>query len=280
METRIPNKPMGSCDFCKRPYDYEPNAAWESIQHLFRMNPSQGYWVVRGHADCEQKQAQRIQADRETKARLERNAQIKREITELGFSQVSTEKSSKEFILEPDNKKAHKAIQDWKYSETGILLSGPPGRGKSHLMATFARDWTGAGMNVVFQNMSLLLALLRRGYDDDRFDDRLRFVSSQVQILILDDLGAEKPTEWGEEKLYMIIDTRLCAKLPLFVTTNCTSKELEAKFHPRILSRLKEMCDWVEVGGRDWRSQINQSREASAQRAAPKGMRPPQLPIA
>jgi DNA replication protein DnaC len=59
----------------------------------------------------------------------------------------------------------------------------------------------------------------------------------------------------------MIIDTRLVAKLPLFVTTNCTSKELEEKFHPRILSRLKEMCDWIPVGGRDWRDQINQARD-------------------
>jgi DNA replication protein DnaC len=261
MESQIPNKPMGSCELCNRPFEYEQNPAWATVQHLFKLNPGQGFWVAKEHPQCERQLAQRVREERDSRIVRERNAQIKREIHELGFSQVSNDKTIKEFRVEPDNKRAHQAITNWNYSQIGILLSGPPGRGKSHLMAAFANSWTEAGMNVVFQNTSLLLALLRRGYDDDRFDDRLRFVSSQVQILILDDLGAEKPTEWGEEKLYMIIDTRLRAKLPLFVTTNCTSKELENKFHPRILSRLRETCDWIEVGGRDWRAQIHQARE-------------------
>jgi DNA replication protein DnaC len=68
----------------------------------------------------------------------------------------------------------------------------------------------------------------------------------------------------------MIIDTRLAAKLPLFVTTNCSEKELEEKFHPRILSRLKETCDWLEVGGRDWRAQIKAARESHSPQLRPR----------
>lgn len=261
--------PMGECEVCGKPFEYEPNPNWPSIKHLFKVNPSRGYWLVKEHSYCTVRLEQEAKDNRERKLRQEKSAHIKRAMTELGFPQMLVNKPFETFHVEQGNQRAHQAIDAWTYSKTGILLYGPPGRGKSHLMASFAKKWIDMGMNVAFQNMSVLLALLRRGYEDDLFNDRLRFISSQAQILILDDLGAEKPTAWGEEKLYMTIDTRLCSELPLFVTTNCTDKELEEKFHPRILSRLREMCSWVEVGGRDWRVQINKSREMNSSRQSP-----------
>ena len=256
--------PMGECEACGKPFEYQPNTNWASIKHLFKRNPSHGYWLAKEHPECLVSLERSAQQDKETRFRQEKNAQIKRAMSELGFPQMLAGKPFEDFRIEPGNKRAHTAVQNWTYSKTGILLYGPPGRGKSHLTAAFAKKWTDMGMTVAFQTMSALLALLRRGYDEDLFDERLRFVSSQAQILVLDDLGAEKSTEWGLEKLYMIVDTRLVAGLPLIVTTNCSEKELEDKVTSRITSRLKEMCSWVEVGGRDWRAQINQSREANA----------------
>lgn len=267
--------PFGECDVCGKPLEYERNPNWESIKHLFRLEPSRGFWLAKDHPYCLERLKQNQLKEKDKKNRDEKAIQINRAMSDLGFPKILMDKPFAAFHVEAGNQRAKHAIENWTYTATGILLTGPPGRGKSHLMAGFAKKWLEMGMNVVFQNMSLLLALLRRGYEDDLFDDRLRFISSQAQILILDDLGAEKPTAWGEEKLYMIIDTRLCAKLPLFVTTNCTQAELEEKFHPRILSRLKEMCTWIEVGGQDWRQAIHKSREQPAPSRTQTVQRPP-----
>jgi len=110
------------------------------------------------------------------------------------------------------------------------------------------------GMVVAFVNVTDLLALLRAGYDTESHLERLRmFASKSIEILILDDLGASKPTAWAEEQIYTIIDTRLREKRPIFVSTNCSEDELKKQFHERIPSRLHEACDWIEVGGADYR---------------------------
>jgi DNA replication protein DnaC len=258
--------PTDSCSVCGKAFDYTPNPNWPALKQFFKLNPSRGFWLAKEHSDCAVKRQRTHEEEKEAKTRFLRNEEIKRAMTDLGFPKILNEKPFEQFHVEPGNKQAHDALQRWTYSKTGILLYGPPGRGKSHLSAAFAKKWIDMGMNVVFQNVSSMLALLRKGYDDDLFDERLRLISSRAQILVLDDLGAEKPTAWGEEKIYMIIDTRLSEGLPLFITTNCSEKELEDKFHPRVISRLKEVCTWFEVGGRDWRSQIKQNREAEAAR--------------
>jgi DNA replication protein DnaC len=261
-------QPFGDCDVCGKPLEYEANPNWAEVKHLFRLNPSRGYWLPKEHAYCSQRSAEATQREKEKRARQERDGQIRRAMSELGFPQIQTDKPFETFHVGPGNQRAHQAMQSWTYTKTGILLYGPPGRGKSHLTAAFAKRWTEMGMNVAFVTMSGLLALLRRGFDESLFDERLHFVSSQVQILVLDDLGAEKRSDWTEEKLYEIVDTRLTAGLPLFVTTNCSEAELETKFHPRILSRLKEMCVWVGVDGEDYRNRIKQSREQAGPRTS------------
>jgi DNA replication protein DnaC len=249
----FPPKPQGICEYCKFPLDYEPNPKWDSIKHLFKTVPARGYWFPVLHVDCERTLEELQKRDKDSLTRKQGNESVKGEMRELGFARILAELPNKEFRIETENRAAFEKMTNWQHPEQGVLLLGPPGRGKSHLMALTGRHWVGAGLTVAFQTMSGLLALLRRGYDEDLFDERLQFLSSKVDILMLDDLGAEKNSAWGEEKLYMIIDTRLNSKRPLFVTTNLTESELEERYHPRIASRLKEMCSWVKVGGPDWR---------------------------
>ena len=249
-----PPHPDGECEICGRPFEYEPNPNWGSIKHLFKVFPERGYWLLKGHTACDSQSADNEKNEKLRLARLQSEQQLKRELRDLGFARVIDEMPFESFTVDAGNRAAHDAMIRWQHPERGVLLHGLPGRGKSHLMAAQSKRWQGAGLTVAFQTMSGLLALLRRGYDEDQFDERLRFVSSRADILMLDDLGAEQAKEWGEEKLYMIIDTRMNSKLPLFVTTNLAEKELEKRYHPRIASRLREMCTWVGLEGPDWRT--------------------------
>jgi len=70
-------------------------------------------------------------------------------------------------------------------------------------------------------------------------------------IVILDDIGAEKPSEFVEEQLYAIIDLRYRMQRSTLFTSNCTLKQLEGQIGSRSVSRIMEMCEGVKVGGED-----------------------------
>ncbi len=248
-----PLKPQGICEWCNKALIYEKNPNWESIRHFFKASPAKGYWMPIEHTECEDALKKKAAEEKDSKVRLSEYDSTRRSMRELGFAQLATDAPTTAFNIQPENKKAAEAMNQWLFNSKGILLIGPPGRGKSHLAANLGVRFSTKTMTVAFQPVSSLLALLRRGYDDDTFDERLRMVSSQAHILILDDLGAEKRTDWGEEKIYMILDTRLAVKRPLFVTTNLTESELEERYHPRVVSRLHQLCDWITVGGPDYR---------------------------
>ena len=68
-----------------------------------------------------------------------------------------------------------------------------------------------------------------------------------VELLVLDDLGAEKSSEWTKSVLFEIIDYRYNEMLPILITTNCPPKELKAKIGDRSYDRIREMCALVPV---------------------------------
>ena len=76
-----------------------------------------------------------------------------------------------------------------------------------------------------------------------------------MDLLHLDDLGAEKRTEWVLEQLYSIVNERWQDQRSLVVTTNATEGELKEQVGERIVSRLSEMCVTIPIMGNDLRRQ-------------------------
>ena len=273
MKDLIPSQPYRRCHICQQPFTYLPNPEWEAIQRYLKSTEARqnGYWLIKGHSDCFEKE-KRDNLDESNKLQNQTRRSNARLIMQgLGFAGYVSElrDGEKEIEINEYNRLANEALDKWTFNKTGILLYGGPGRGKTSLMAKFGAKYNTMDVSVGFINITKLLAVLRQGYDDNSHDQRLQFVSSEIQILILDDLGAEKPTEWAQEKIYMVINDRLTRQLPVFITTNCgtgsdtvesTEKQLLEKFHPRLVSRLKEMCDWIKVDGFDWRDKINKDR--------------------
>jgi len=139
----------------------------------------------------------------------------------------------------------------------GLILIGPVGTGKSHLAAASFNELKELKA-CIFVNVPELLERIRASYNSkssESEDDIINAVK-QCDVLILDDLGAERhkgDDDWATEKLFTIIDFRYRNMRPIFGTTNCTPDSLEDKIGPRIMSRLREMCDLTPCLGEDYR---------------------------
>lgn len=132
-----------------------------------------------------------------------------------------------------------------------VLLCGKTGCGKTHLAVSTLRgkieratkpfkEYT---KQALFITVPELLFEIRQTFKDDSYETERSIVDkySTVSLLILDDLGAEKATEWGESTLYLIIDRRNREQLWTIVTSNLTLPEIEQSLGARIASRLADM---------------------------------------
>lgn len=139
----------------------------------------------------------------------------------------------------------------------GLWIQGDTGTGKTTLAMLAAKAALEARRTVAIYSLPGLLARIRRTFDGEVGEDSYftffnRLVS--VDLLHLDDLGAENRTEWVLEQLYSIIDRRYNDRRSIIVTTNLEEPELFEQLGDRIVSRLTEICgDPLVLTGADKR---------------------------
>ena len=158
-----------------------------------------------------------------------------------------------------------------KNPQQGLLLYGTPGVGKTHLAAIIAQKLIKSGKTVIFCDIPSLLDAMKATFNNTEkqasLDDVMKSLE-EVEMLILDDIGAENPTEWAAERLYLVINNRYNAGKPIIATSNFNATELTSRLKTRdksghliendivgqrIVSRLCEMCQPVKIGGKDKR---------------------------
>ncbi|MGB6423654.1 MAG: ATP-binding protein [Solirubrobacterales bacterium] len=143
----------------------------------------------------------------------------------------------------------------------GLWIQGGTGTGKTTLAMLVSKAALDAGRTAAIYSLPGLLARIRRTFDGEAGEDTYftffnRLIS--VDLLHLDDLGAENRTEWVLEQLYAIIDRRYSDQRSILVTTNLSERELREQLGERITSRLVEVCgDPLELPGDDRRVQIS-----------------------
>ncbi len=135
---------------------------------------------------------------------------------------------------------AHQAAEKFARLPTGwLILKGSYGSGKTHLAAAIANRQIELGRAVLFVVVPDLLDHLRSTFAPTSaasYDERFESIRT-APLLILDDYGAQSPTQWANEKLFQIFNYRYNAQLPTVVTTN---RELE-EIDPRVRSRLTDL---------------------------------------
>ena len=123
-------------------------------------------------------------------------------------------------------------------SNTGLLLYGGPGGGKTHAAACIANYLIDRGVPVMMTSLS---RILNSGMDKSDIINSLH----SYKLMILDDLGVERKSEYAMEIVYTVIDERYKSNLPLIITTNLSTEEIKnpgSNDYARIYSRIEEMC--------------------------------------
>ena len=148
---------------------------------------------------------------------------------------------------------------EFKKDSMGLLLWGPVGTGKSFIAGCIANALLDQGVSVMMTNFARLLNKLTDMYAGDRnaYIDSFK----RYPLMIIDDLGVERNSEFAREQVFSVIDSRYRSELPMIVTTNLPLEELQ---HPedlsrsRIYDRVLERCLPIRVNDQNIR-ELNQA---------------------
>lgn len=204
---------------------------------------------------CETERRDKENAEALEKQRKERIQRLR----DNAFPEGSLADSTFDMASDPNNKlilAMQRYVDNFrKFHEDGkgILLYGSVGTGKTFLAACTANALIDKGIPVLMTSVSYIANKLM-----GMFEGKNEYIESlnEYPLLVLDDLGAERNTEYMNEVVYTIINARYKAKLPLIVTTNLTTEQLKAPTDvtmARTYSRVLEMCFPIKVEGVDIR---------------------------
>jgi DNA replication protein DnaC len=139
-------------------------------------------------------------------------------------------------------------FQDFKKQGKGLLLWGTVGTGKTYYACCIANALLEAGYQVYCTSLRDLVNNLQNTWEKNEYIEAL----NKYSLLVLDDLGAERSTDFMIEQIFSIIDSRYRSGLPFIVTTNLTMKQMineEDIGYRRIYDRIIERCHPVEING-------------------------------
>jgi DNA replication protein DnaC len=139
----------------------------------------------------------------------------------------------------------------------GLWFMGPPGTGKTTLAMLVSKAALDAGRSVAIYSLPRLLNEIRETFRAERSHTSLLRKLTSVDLLHIDDVGAERSNEWVLEELYSIVNARYEDERSIVITTNILDRDqLREQITSRTVSRLTEMCDELPLTGHDHRMDL------------------------
>jgi DNA replication protein DnaC len=164
---------------------------------------------------------------------------------------------------------AKQFVDEYPSIDFGLLFLGPCGVGKTHLaVATIRTLMLQKGVQCLFYDFRDLLKEIQDSYNPVSNNSEMRVLSPiyEAEVLVLDELGASKPTDWVRDTMTQIINTRYNDKKITIFTSNYVDRQqqqeetLVDRVGVRLRSRLYEMCKVIEIKGEDYRHKKAQQR--------------------
>jgi len=163
---------------------------------------------------------------------------------------------------------AREFAESYPAVESGLLLVGPAGLGKTHLACAILSELVlTKGVSALYADFSDLLLRIQTSFRPDADTSKESVLSpyADAELLVLDELGASKPHPWVLDVLYNLLNTRYNRKRITIATSNFEDEpdsvsgekeKLEDRIGYRLRSRLYEMCTLVALRGKDYRKEV------------------------
>lgn len=260
------------CEYCKNKL-YRKTIEWElyGTKRVITLdyercncNDAQAYWneydLKKLRMLEEEKKLELMQEFSKRVERIIKNSKMNKRNLSYKFDNFAPNASNKKVL---DNLKNYSEKLVNGIEKKGLILVGNNGVGKTHLACSIANKLIENGTPVIYGTLINLLAELKDSYDIDNNVSEMEIIKlyESVDLLIIDDLGKEKPSEWVLEKLFTIVNSRYENNLPVIITTNYNQNSLaerlsingEIETAKSIISRLYEMCYLVKIDDIDHR---------------------------
>lgn len=163
--------------------------------------------------------------------------------------------------------RVEKYLSEWEENRKagrGLYFCGGVGTGKTHLAVAVMNELIRRKkVPSLFVTVPELLDNMRGAYNDPgRNLDEWMDAVKNAELLLLDDLGSERPSEWVRERIFVVINHRYREELPTIFTSNIYPKELAEQLGERTASRIIAMCEGVELEGQDYREAERNGRRS------------------
>ena len=250
---------LKKCEFCGkelRPIGFDylyVNISADSIEYeRCDCSKSKEYWKEIDNKEYEQQKRNRI---RDIINTIYKQNYIGRKFQEMNLENFYFDSSNK-YVLDVVNDYINKNKDIMK--SDSLIIMGKSDTGKTHLAAAIANKLIENDKTVLMERLTNLLDRIRETYENNtKSENELIEIYSNVDMLIIDDLGTEKISSWALEKLYTIIQNRYENGLPIIITTRFNKDGLIERFSyskdsdlvDAMISKLYQMCFGILLKG-------------------------------